>query len=122
MKSERRGSMRLHPGKALQVTFTCAGTSIVGHIYDISTRGVSIEYGGGCRLDAGKTITVTIAAGTQTASAVENVTCRSVYDISVLSHNQSFSGQELRLCGLAYTGLSQKNHAMLSQLMESAGH
>jgi hypothetical protein len=120
MGTERRKSERFRLANIVQVTFTCDGKTMGGRLFDISRLGMSIEYAGPDCVDVGKALDITIVGDSIGNAIVEKIACRPVYDIPTLAHNQSFRGQEMRLCGLAYAGLSQKNHAKLSQLMESA--
>lgn len=111
MKKERRESERVYPATNFPVRLTCRDRSIPGNLYNISTRGLAIEYEASCSLGVGETVMITLASGLPGSPWVGNVACTPVYEILTLAHDQNFSGKRMRQCGMVYyrPGPTQRN-------------
>ena len=119
MERERRNEKRIYPVKTMQLIFE-SRKPIVGRIHNISHCGVSVEYDGQSPPDLDGEITIKMTLDMQSSLMVDGVRCRSVYDIPTLTHDRSFRGANLRLCGLEYTGMSPDHRQNLERLLASA--
>ncbi len=119
MKKDRRSMKRLYPSRSMQLVFNCK-KPVMGRIHNISTRGVSVEYSGECRLDMEKKVIVKMAVDLQSNLVVDGLCCKPVYDIATLAQGQTFRGGHMRLCGFVYEELSPAVQKKIDRLIASA--
>ncbi len=118
MKKERRALERLYPERDMQVIFK-GPKPIVGTIYNISTKGVSVEYDGRNRPQMDRDVSIKLALDLQSALIVDDILCTPIYDIPTLARKKTFRGVNMRLCGLKYADLNQTDQSMLQKLLAS---
>lgn len=117
MEFERRQSIRVHPEKMLSATFTCGDASVQGRIYNISARGLSIEYEATCSVTVGKDIPIFLSAAMGEAAREVTIKCKPVYDIPTLAHDRNFSGMKMRQCGMLCQKTSPDQRVHLNRLL-----
>ena len=79
-------------------------SKIFGKLRNISHNGLAFHYTprGGQKAE---TDTIDIMATGPARFYISGLTCRKIYDISVLAEDQTFTGTEIRLCGLEFIKL-----------------
>lgn len=60
---------------------------------------------------------IDIAFGNAHGAVLSSVCCRLIYDISDLSQQRSFTGQDIRICGLTFSELTAEQAAVLCQFL-----
>lgn len=115
---DRRAAERLQPRKDIQLIFNCH-RPIIGSVYDISAKGLAVEYEGACRIDVGREIFVSIVNDGKDAEMLSDLRCITVYNIPTLAHGRSFSGKNVHLLGMAYGDMDPARSGRLHHLLET---
>jgi hypothetical protein len=88
-----------------------------GWLKNISKGGVAFEYhpSPGSRMGPKSIISL---SGHHVAFYLTGVPCALIYDIQSIEENQTFSGQESRLCGWQYGELSKRQEETLTSILK----
>ena len=117
MKNERRKFVRYNVAKRT-IYVMSRDPDIDGWLKNISIGGVAFEYhpAPGSKIAAKAVISL---SGQHVAFSLTGVPCKLIYDIQSIEENQTFSGQESRLCGLQYGKLSKSQKKNLASLFKN---
>jgi len=90
---------------------------VVGKLKNISRGGLAYQYTpvNGTKPDSEM---IDILGKGPDRFHVSGIYCKAVYDISELAADQTFTGAEIRLRGLEFTGLTEEQNEMLEFLLE----
>ncbi|MFO7716079.1 PilZ domain-containing protein [Desulfosarcina sp.] len=118
MKIERRKHPRhLMAGKDVFVMDQCSGK--VAMLRDLSTSGMQLSYPPD-QSTCNQWTLIDIFAGEQAQILLSGLTCKMVYDVASLLEDGSFTGTDVRLCGVRFNGLKRVQKENLDKLMEGA--
>lgn len=79
-------------------------SNIVGKLENISKRGLAFRYSSIAE-DKTQSDTIDIISTGPAQFYLSGLICRMVYDISTLAEDQTFTGDETRLCGMEFVGI-----------------
>jgi c-di-GMP-binding flagellar brake protein YcgR len=117
--AERRQYPRyIIPEVEFQV-FTRAA-EVLGKLEDISKDGLAFRFSSG-PVDSPAYRTVNITATGPERFHLAEISCRQVYEVSVLTEDQSFSGTSTRRCGVQFTDLNIVQEQQLDFLLDHFG-
>jgi len=91
-------------------------TSGFAAVRDISLGGLKVEYIHGSDLQDRWTL-IDINSRNNHGAWLSSICCRLIYDISDLSQQRTFTGQETRICGLNFSELTAEQEEVLCQLL-----
>ena len=91
--------------------------NVVGKLKNISRGGLAYQYApiNGTKPDSEM---IDILGKGSDRFHVSGISCKAVYDISELAAEQTFTGAEIRVRGLEFTGLTEEQNEMLEFLLE----
>jgi hypothetical protein len=91
--------------------------NVVGKLKNINRGGLAYQYApvNGTKPDSEM---IDILGKGPDRFHVSGISCKAVYDISELAADQTFTGAEIRLRGLEFTGLTEEQNEMLDFLLE----
>ncbi len=114
MKERRRSIRYQNPGNLCRVFSNKSDTP--WRLRDISQSGLAFEHHPNLG-DMSKLTKIDIFANCPSRFHLTGVPCKTVYDIIELSENRTFTGTEMRRCGLEYESLSKKKEDHLERLL-----
>jgi hypothetical protein len=118
MKTERRKTSRcLMAGKKVFVLDRCSGK--VGMLRDLSASGLQLRYPPD-QSACNQWSLVDIFTGKRRQIVISDLTCELVYDLASLAENDTFSGTDVRLCGIRFKRLTDVQKENLSRMLENA--
>ena len=119
MTVERRQHTRyILPGVEFQV-FT-RRAEILGKLEDISKGGLAFRFGSQTIGPLSFTTIDITATGPERFHLAE-LSCKQVYELSVLTEDQSFTGTRTRRCGVKFLGLNDVQEQQLDFLLDHYG-
>ena len=119
VEAERRQHPRYHVREGKFEVFS-RDSKIIGKLHDISQGGLVFQYtpAGGKRAESE---TIDIMAKSPDLLYLPSVACRTMYDISGLAEDQSFSGAAIRLCGVKFVRLNKDQEQKLALFIKKYG-
>ena len=95
-------------------------SKIIGKLHDISQGGLVFQYtpAGGKRAESE---TIDIMAKSPDLLYLPSVACRTMYDISALAEDQTFTGAATRLCGVKFVRLNKDQKQKLVLFIKKYG-
>jgi hypothetical protein len=95
-------------------------SKIIGKLNNINQGGSAFQYS---PVEGQKAAseTIDIMAKGPEPFYLPSVACRTIYDISVLAENQSFTGAVTRLCGVKFVRLQNEQTQKLTLLIKKYG-
>ncbi len=119
MEAERRQHPRYRVRKGKFEVFS-RDSKIIGKLHNMSQGGLVFQYtpAGG---EKAESETIDIMAKSPDLFYLPGVDCRTVYDISALIENQTFSGVATRLCGLKFVRLQKEQTQKLALFIKKYG-
>lgn len=117
MESERRASKR-HAVSLDEIEALVLPGKEVCRVRTISTGGVAIEYTPAFgKLLKSESIHLLTQSGCR--CSLQNLQCRTVYDIPTLMEGRSFRGRKRRIRGLNFVALTKSQKTELDQLLRT---
>jgi hypothetical protein len=119
VKAEQRQHARYRM-RDVELHIFSRGTQITGRLVNIGKGGLAFQFAPG----PGKTAecrAIDILGPEPDRFYIAGITCRSIYDISVLAEGRTFTGAETRLCGLQFIDLTEKQTQKLATLIGRFG-
>ena len=101
----------------LKIQVFCLSAKIIGKLVNICKEGLSFQFNPKPD-DKIECSEVKIMAIGSTRFHLPAISCKTVYDISVLAENQTFTGSETRLRGVQFSRLTREQNQKLSLLLE----
>lgn len=118
MNTERRKYSRcLMAGKDVFVLDRCSGK--VGMLRDLSASGLQLSYPPELATCNQWTL-IDILSGEPRRKMISGLTGKMVYDVASLAENDTFSGTDVRLCGIRFKGLTDAQKENLNRMLEDA--
>lgn len=115
-KLDRRKTSRQGPKSGATLAYD-RKLYLVGKIISISETGLSFEYPGPApRTPAA--LQLDILNALTFLPHLTKIDCRTVYDITGLAEQQSFSGVAVRRCGVEFVNLDEEQRSDLYQLID----
>ena len=102
MTTEKRQHPRIDVRKH-GIEIFCRQANITGRLENISRGGLCFRYTPFAN-ETAQSATVDILATTASPFYLRGIDCRLIYDIRSLAEDQSFTGNENRLCGMEFVG------------------
>jgi hypothetical protein len=95
-------------------------SKMIGKLNNISQGGLSFRYTpvGGQKADSE---TIDIMAKSPDLLYLPSVACRTMYDISTLAEDQTFTGAAIRLCGVKFVRLNKGQRQKLALFIKKYG-
>ena len=93
----------------------------LGKLVDISKGGLAFRFSSGSG-EAPEYRTIDITANGPERFNLAAISCRRVYEISVLTEDQSFSGTRTRRCGVQFIDLNDVKEQQLDFLLDHYGY
>ena len=106
MEAERRQHPR-YPIQDIGIEIFSRQSNIIGKLDNISRRGLAFRYSS-IGDDQTQSDTIDIMSTGPARFYLSGLVCRLVYDISALAEDQSFTGDETRLCGMEFVNPETK--------------
>ncbi len=119
MEAERRQHPRCNVREGEFEIFN-RDSKIIGKLHNISQDGLSFYYTPVGRQKA-ESETIDIMAKSPDPFYLPAVACRTMYDISALAEDQSFTGAATRLCGVKFVGLNKEQKQRLALFIKKYG-
>ena len=120
-QGEMRKNRRRYPRHAItkESLFIASLNSVKNaSVRNISKSGLAFEHFGGAG-DPGDWSLIDIFMGGRNPFYLPKIKCRLIYDIAELSENSTFSGSEVRVCGLQFGSLRNEHNKKLVKLINS---
>ncbi len=117
MKIERRKSPRF---RVMEDDMVVMGSNLFATVRDIGAGGMQLQYFPET-CEAGRWSPLDVVAGDRSSILMADVCCSRAYDIANLNERGTFSGMNVRLCGLVFGELSPAQKTILRQLLERCG-
>ena len=116
MKIERRKYPR-YPLKNNEVFILDRHTEMIAMLKDISFGGMQLRYLPGAFAD-GQCALFDLVSDENNPVLISCLSCNKVYDFADLMENGSFSGKDVRCCGVRFNRLTDVQKDRLHQIME----
>jgi hypothetical protein len=95
-------------------------SKIMGKLNNISQGGLAFQYSPVEGRNA-ESETIDIMAKSPDPFFLPSVACRTMYDISVLAEDRTFTGAAARLCGVKFVGLQNDQTQKLAHFIKKYG-
>jgi hypothetical protein len=95
-------------------------SNIMGKLNNISRLGLAFQYSPVAGLKA-ESATIDIMGKRPDGFFLPSVACRTIYDISALAEDQSFTGAASRLCGLKFMRLKKDQEQKIALFISHYG-
>ena len=117
--AERRQHPRYHVRDGEFEVFS-RDSKIMGKLNNISQGGLAFQYSPveGRRADSA---TIDILAKNSVPFFLPSVACRTMYDLSMLAEDRTFTGVATRLCGVKFVGLQKEQTQKLAHFIKKYG-
>ena len=117
--AERRQNPRYHVRDGEFEVFS-HDSKIMGKLNNISQGGLAFHYSPveGRRAESE---TIDIMAKSPDPFFLPSVACRTMYDISTLAEDRTFTGATARLCGVKFVGLQDEQTKKLAHFIKKYG-
>ena len=119
MEAERRQHPRYRVREGKFEVFS-RDSKIIGKLNNICRGGLAFQYSPFEGRKA-EPETIDIMAKTPDPFFLPSVACRTMYDVSVLAEDQSFTGAATRLCGVKFAGLQKEQTQKLTHFIKKYG-
>jgi len=116
VESERRQFTR-YAVERDEFEIFCRQTGINGTLKDISMGGLAYQYSPS-EGDSPPSEVIDILGKSPERFYLQGLVCQRIYDIIELTADHTFRGMEIKLKGLAFTGLSEKQRQQLEDFFE----
>ena len=119
MMAERRQHPR-YPVRDGEFQVISHDSKIMGKLNNISQGGLAFQYSpvGGQKAESE---TIDIMAKSPDLLYLPSVACRTMYDISALAEDQTFTGAATRLCGVKFFRLNKEHKQKLAHFIKKYG-
>jgi hypothetical protein len=119
VKAEQRQHPRYRMRDAVFHVFS-QGDRITGRLVNIGNGGLAFQFAPG-RAETGECRAIDILGPESDRLRVAGLACRKIYEISALAEDQTFTGAEIRICGLQFIGLTDEQSRKLTRLIGRYG-
>lgn len=119
MEAERRQHPRYRVREGALEVFS-RDSKLIGKLNNISQGGLAFQYSpvGGQKAESE---TIDITAKSPDLLYLPSVACRTIYDISALAEDQSFTGATTRLCGVIFSRPYKEHKQKLAFFIKEYG-
>jgi len=119
LEAERRQHPRYRVGEGDFEVFS-RDSNIKGRLDNISRGGLAFQYSP-VEARSADSAAIDIMAKSPDPFFVPSVACRTVYDISMLAEDRTFSGAEIRLSGVQFFDLNKEKSEKLALFIKKYG-